>query len=406
VSNLGNIPFTAVAATPGAVNSTDSTQPYSESYSLTLSQRLPWKSLVEVAYVGNQSHDLQNTAGAGSNINLVPVGALFSASNPATANANNYRPYPGYGDINLATNNIYSNYNSMQVKFLRQAGRYTIGANYTYGKSLGIVSPSGTNLSSLGASLNPFNIQQQYGIQPGDRRHIFNATYSLELGSPLHSNKLVNGVVNGWQLSGVTQLQSGANITFNSTNFDFGMNLSGGSGIACPTAALPAGVAYPTVCGVNAVIPGSVSAKNLSGIAISNQSILGTNAIQLNPIVTCNPLSNLGKNQYINGSCFSVPTTVGTNGPTLLPVAYGPAFFNSDLGLFKNFQIKESMKLQFRVQAYNFLNHPLYSFNGSNLALSFTQNANGSFTNTSPNFGITTQKQGNRIIELAVKFFF
>jgi hypothetical protein len=406
VSNLGNIPFTAVAATPGAVNSTDSTQPYSESYSLTLSQRLPWKSLVEVAYVGNQSHDLQNTAGAGSNINLVPVGALFSASNPATANANNYRPYPGYGDINLATNNIYSNYNSMQVKFLRQAGRYTIGANYTYGKSLGIVSPSGTNLSSLGASLNPFNIQQQYGIQPGDRRHIFNATYSLELGSPLHTNKLLNGVVNGWQLSGVTQLQSGANITFNSTNFDFGMNLSGGSGIACPTAALPAGVAYPTVCGVNAVIPGSVSAKNLSGIAISNQSILGTNAIQLNPIVTCNPLSNLGKNQYINGSCFSVPTTVGTNGPTLLPVAYGPAFFNSDLGIFKNFQIKESMKLQFRVQAYNFLNHPLYSFNGSNLALSFTQNANGSFTNTSPNFGITTQKQGNRIIELAVKFFF
>ena len=60
-------------------------------------------------------------------------------------------------------------------------------------------------------------------------------------------------------------------------------------------------------------------------------------------------------------------------------MVYGPAFFDSDLGLFKNFQIKESMKLQFRIQAYNFLNHPLWSFpNGTNnLTLQFTQNAAG-----------------------------
>jgi hypothetical protein len=101
-----------------------------------------------------------------------------------------------------------------------------------------------------------------------------------------------------------------------------------------------------------------------------------------------------------------VPTAVGQNGPTLVPTSYGPAFFDSDLGLFKNFQIKESMKLQFRIQASNFLNHPLWSFNGSNLGLSFTQNANGSFAASSPNFGTVTTKQGNRIVELAVKFYF
>ena len=50
---------------------------------------------------------------------------------------------------------------------------------------------------------------------------------------------------------------------------------------------------------------------------------------------------------------------------------YGPAFFNADLGLFKNFQFKESKKLQLRFNAYNFLNHPLWSFNGSNLSLGF-----------------------------------
>ena len=55
----------------------------------------------------------------------------------------------------------------------------------------------------------------------------------------------------------------------------------------------------------------------------------------------------------------------------MLPAIYGPAFFNSDLGLFKNFQITESKKLQFRFNGYNFLNHPLWSFNGNNLSLGF-----------------------------------
>ena len=73
-----------------------------------------------------------------------------------------------------------------------------------------------------------------------------------------------------------------------------------GSGVPCPTAPLSPGVAYPVVCGSNAVIPGSVSATNLDGISIGNQSLLGTNAIQLNPLVTCNPSSNLGSHQFIN----------------------------------------------------------------------------------------------------------
>ena len=147
-------------------------------------------------------------------------------------------------------------------------------------------------------------------------------------------------LVNGWQLSGITQWQSGANLTYNSgTNDNFNMQLNG------------------------AIIPGSHQrCEPARALQIGNQSILGTNAIQLNPILTCDPTKNLGPHQYINGSCFAVPTQVGVNGPTLLPAAYGPAFFNSDLGIFKNFQIKESMKLQFRVQAYNFLNHPLWSF--------------------------------------------
>ena len=73
------------------------------------------------------------------------------------------------------------------------------------------------------------------------------------------------------------------------------------------------------------------------GIAINNQSILGTNGQQLNPLVTCNPNSGRGSHQYVNASCFAAPTDGGQNGPNLVPVSYGPGFFNSDLAVFKNF---------------------------------------------------------------------
>lgn len=389
--NLDALGFTGLPPTPSAVDSRDDKQPYTESYSFTIAQRLPWQSLLEVAYVGNRSRDLQNTVGAGSNINLVPLGAMLGESNPSSANANKYRPLndpttgSGYGDVNLATNNLYANYNALQVTVGRHAGRYTIQANYSLQKALGIVSPSNGQ-----AALNPFDLASNYGVQPGDRRQLFNVAYSIELGNPIHENKLLRGLANGWQISGITQVQSGANLTFSnngpattSDNFNMNNGLNG------------------------AIIPGSVSSANPDGIAINNQSILGTNAVQLNPVVTCDPRAGLGSHQYINGSCFTVPTAVGQNGPTLLPVVYGPNYFTSDLGVFKNFSITESKKLQFRIQAYNFLNHPLWSFpDGSNLSLKFSQDAAGSITQTNSTFGTTTAKEGHRVVELAVKFYF
>ncbi len=387
-SQLNTISFQAEPATPSAVDSRDNNQPYTDSYSFTVSQRTPWSGLLEVAYVGNKSNDLQNPAGYGSNINLVPVGAMLGAVNPGLANANNYRPYLGYSDLNQATNNLYANYNALQLTWAHQASWATVQLNYTYGKSLGIVTPGGTTLGAAGATLDPFNLKNNYGVEPGDRRQLFNATYSFNLPSPVHGNKFVAGAVNGWQLSGVTQLESGANLTYNSSGDNFNEQFNG------------------------AIIPGSqgiVNSDGSKGIPINNQSILGTNAIQLNPILTCNPTANLTQHQYLNGSCFSVPTGIGQNGPTLLPAIYGPAFFNSDLGLFKNFQIKESMKIQFRVQAYNFLNHPLWSFPNSNsLTLQFNQASPGSASipQTNSTFGITQFKQGQRIVELLVKFYF
>jgi hypothetical protein len=365
--NLDTLNVADQASSPAAVDSKDDRQPYTDSYSFTISQRLPWSSLLEVAYVGNQSRDFALTSGAGSNINLVPVGAMLASRNggvdPNSLTADNFRPLKGFSVLNQATNGIYSNYNAMQMTWVRTKGRYTINMNYTFGKAMGIVNPN----------LDQFNLNNDYGVQPANRTHIFNAAYSIELGNPV-KDKIAGGFVNGWQLSGITQLESGANLTGNSGGKRFNLNPNG------------------------AKIPGT-------DFNISNVSLLGTSDIQLQPILTCNPTSGLGKNQFINPNCFGLPTAIGQNGPSVLPAIYGPAFFNSDLGLFKNFQFKEARKLQLRFNAYNFLNHPLVSFpNGTNnLNLGFDSSTGK--VNTL-GFGTATDKQGHRVVQAAIKFFF
>jgi hypothetical protein len=229
----------------------------------------------------------------------------------------------------------------------------------------------------LGA-YDQFNLGNNYGVQAGNRTHIFNIAYSIELGS-FTKNKAAGAVINGWQVSGIVQAQSGANLTGNSSNGNFNIALN------------------------NYKVPGSASTLNPTGYNVSNVSLLGTPNIQLNPVLTCNPTSGLAANQFINASCFSFPKTLGENGGTILPAMYGPAFFNADLGLFKNFNFTETKKLQLRFNAYNFLNHPLWSFNGSNLNVGFDGTSGALNT---PNFGIVNTKQGHRVIQLAIKFYF
>jgi carboxypeptidase family protein len=386
VAGLDTVNFSAVASGPSAVDSKDDKQAYTDNWNFTISRQLPWSSILEVSYIGNRSRDLPSSGNGGSegfntlNINLVPVGAMLSSANgnvdPATLTADNFRPIVGYSDLYEATNNGHSNYNGLQVVWARTKGRYTINLNYTYSKAMGIV-----------GFYNQFDVNKNYGVLSNNRPHLFNAAYSVELPKAT-TNKLAGGFINGWQVSGVLQLESGPNLTaYQGQNF--GMNLN--------NAAIP-------VAGVDCTNKNDPNYAKC--FAISNVSILGTPDIQLNPILTCNPTSNLASHQYINASCFAAPSTVGQNGPTILPPIYGPAFFNWDMGLFKNFAITEHKSVQFRVNGYNWLNHPLWSFNGSNLGLSFTEDATGKITQSNSTFGYTTQKQGHRILELAVKFFF
>ena len=129
-----------------------------------------FRGLLEVSYVGNQSKNLLNNGYAGSAINAVPAGALFQPGlDPNNANIDQFRPLQGFQDVNIITHGLYQNYNSLQLSWTRTSGRYNMMFNYTYGKSMGIV-----------GNYDVFNLDNNYGVLPFDRRHIFNAAYSIE----------------------------------------------------------------------------------------------------------------------------------------------------------------------------------------------------------------------------------
>ena len=358
----------------------DDQQPMTRSYSFTISQRMPFKSSFEISYVGNQSRYLSNWNNNFGQINDISYGTLFkvgglftAANNNYSPNADPYRPFHNYQSIKVTNHQMFSNYDSLQASWNKQSGHINYLINYTFSKALGI---RGENGAPTG---DPLTLANNYGVLPNDRTHIFNAAYVVQLPSPIRDNKFLGGVLNGWQLSGITQLQSGANLQgVVSNNF----NLSG---------TIPAGSVLPD----GTVLPG--------GLGLSSTRINGTPDINIQPVVICDPRSNLGPNQFINGNCFAAPTP-GHNGSFILPYLKGPAFFNSDLSVFKNFNFGETKKLQLRFSGYNFLNHPITTFKNGDNNLNLSFDANGKLSN--PTFGVADWRTGHRIIQLAAKFYF
>jgi hypothetical protein len=361
----GNLPTLGAGVDP-----TDDKRGRTRSYSFTVSQRLPGSSVIEASYVGNRSANLINRSGAGNitngiNPNAIPPGALFrypDPSNLSQAEVDAVRPLPGYQNLAITRHHLYQNYNSFQLTWIRTRGRFNINMNYTLGKNLGIA-----------GAFDEFNIRNSYGPMPNDRRHVFNSAYSIELPDLYRgSARAAKGVLNGWQFTGITQIQSGVNITGN-TGGAFNIDFNG--------------------------------AKLANGQTISPRSVWGTDSIVVRPMLTCDPSGDGSGQRYINGNCFALPTVPGQSGPTILPQVTGPAYFNSDLGLYKNFQVSESKRFQFRFNAYNFLNHPLWSFisGAPNSKLVYNPTTNSL---SSPVFGIATEKQGRRLVMLTAKFFF
>ena len=53
------------------------------------------------------------------------------------------------------------------------------------------------------------NVNNNYGVLPANRTHIFNIAYSIELGNFV-KDKIAGGFINGWQLSGIVPFRFSA----------------------------------------------------------------------------------------------------------------------------------------------------------------------------------------------------
>ena len=394
-NSINVAPFTIYALDPH-----DDKQPVTYNYNFTLDQQMPRNSLLEISYVGNQNKDTF-TEGALSNQNYIPLGGLFrpdpftgAVTQPSSNQQvqQDYRPYPNYTNVFVPNHIGYGNYNSLQVSYNKTKGAFIYGVNYTWSKALGVRGDYRT-----GTVGDPSNLRNNYGYLGFNRNNILNATYSWQVGRAYRHDRYVGALLNNWEVSGITGLQSGPDIAV----------LSGGGNLG-----LSGGVGY--------TVPGSTSA---TAISVSNTALLGTPDIALQPVVTCDPRDKgsiqpgLGK-KYFNGSCFALPS-LGTNGNFELPDIHGPAYFNSDLTVQRTFKLREKQNMQFRLAGFNFLNHPLPSFQASNTsALNLTYGLPVGYTASSPqqafagatqnsnNFGYTPYKQGYRIVEVGARYNF
>jgi|HubBroStandDraft_6_1064221.scaffolds.fasta_scaffold00620_10 hypothetical protein len=424
--NAGFVPPSAVAqngATVYGLLPGDNKTPLTMDWNVTVSQALPWRSVFELSYVGNKSQNEWIDGGngkvgdqnnvlpggfflpdpTGSNTGGATFGKLLSPNPPPctsstpvpnqalscsgtygpnyllTFNGNDFRPLNAYQDVYLLYHGSFANYNSLQASWQKQSGPVNFLLNYTFSKVLGIRDGQTDNGPGNGTVTDPFSIRNNYGPLAYDHTHIFNASYVWNLPKFIHSHHLLEGAVNGWQLSGYTTYQSGAAFQ---PNMNGNLNAGYAGGLTVPTNALPdlPDNSFRLPNGLAAV---NVSPQTWFGVSPDNSGFL------LMPNLLCNPAKNLPSHHYFNPSCFGMPS-YGQQGPLEWPYMRGPAYFDSDMALFKNFQITERQKVQFRISAVNWLNHPLYQFG---LAGNTDQNINFQQNTTAfiPNSGVGSQ---------------
>jgi hypothetical protein len=415
VSGTGN------GATISVFPQGDNRTPYVMDWNITVSEALPWRSVFEASYVGNKSQNELINGGNGGidnlnnfipgsfflpdpvlgiNVSTAPptcnnsnplVNSTFCASTPnyaieeMTKNGNgfaenHFRPLKNYTNVNLITHGSYANYNSLQLSWQKQSGPITFLTNYTFSKVLGIRDGQTDNGTGNGTTVDPYNIKNNYGPLSYDHTNIVNVSAVWQLPKLIHGNHFAGGAVNGWQLSTYTTYQSGAPLQ---TSTGGSMNAGYAGGLTVPS------VGAPDLPNNSILLP-----NGLVSTSVNESTWLGTNAYGgsggglLLPQLVCDPRKH-ASGLYFNPGCFQMPA-YGTQGTLIWPYVRNPAYFDSDLALFKNFQITERQKLQFRLSATNWLNHPLGQFglagNGDE-SLSFTQTSTVQISDTKPSLG-------------------
>jgi hypothetical protein len=227
---------------------------------------------------------------------------------------------------------FHSNWNALEVGFRKSYGQgLTAMLAYTWSKNLtNVDGPDGGWLGPSGRYQNLVDFTNEYSLSAEDVPHrlVIAHVYDLPFGKGKtfgsNWNPVVNGVLGGWQISGVVTFQSG----------------------------------FPLPVSVSGVTTGT------------------TGTVRPNMVAGMDPCGDTGRSradriaQYMNPAAFTVPAnfTFG-NAPRILNCR-GDAVKNWDAAVIKQTSIRESTSLEFRADFFNAFNRvqlglPNTTFNGS-----------------------------------------
>lgn len=319
--------------------------------SFTVQRNIGRGTVVDVGYVGSLGRHLSWLR----SLQDIPLGSRFLPANADPTNTRVplpdafLRPIAGYNGVSINENNSSSNYHSLQVTANRRfVQNLEMGLAWTWSKSLDYNDGDFGAINTV-APLREWN----YGLAGFDRRHVVKINWLWSLPQRKWAFKPVGAVLNGWQISGITSFQSGA----------------------------PVNVGYSLV-----------AATDLSG----TPSISPRIQIVGDPVL---PKGDRTFYRNFRTDVFRVPSA-GSLGFLSKNVLTGPGINNWDLAIFKNFNIREGLRLQFRSEFYNAFNHTQFSSFDSTARFDATGNQVNS------QFGQFTAARDPRIVQVAIRLQF
>jgi hypothetical protein len=371
-------------------------------YSVGIQYKLPKEVVLDVAYVGSVSNHLLNN----QNLNAIPYGATFLKQNqdptkfpggvvpdsdPTIASiytaaglkfdgskalpVDLLRPFPGFGTITLHNMDATANYNSMQVTINRRFTRgLFLGVAYTYSKAMS-TTPNTVNDTEF------FRIDGQtrsinYGPAAFDRRHNVAINYVYDFPKvqsywkSAGDNKVARAILNDWQISGITRFLSGN--------------------------------------------PYSVT-TSIGGSNNSSQNVTGSYTEGFRVKLVGDPTAGAsGPYNLLNAAAFTVPLVGSIGNDSPFNYLTTPGINNWDISLQRTVRIKERVRMEFRVDAFNAFNHTQFSGVNSTINLTSTTNAtptnlvfksDGTINNIN-GFGSVSGARDPRILQLVCRLVF
>jgi hypothetical protein len=330
---------------------------YVQSYHLSLQRQLPGRFVADLAYVGNKGTHLQILA----DYNQASI-CTGTCSNGTLAAR---RPVTTFGDIEIAWGGGSSNYNSLQFKLEKRYGNglYLLNS-FTWGRTFDLSSGHLEANNGDNSRVNFANPSSDYGRSSYDQplSNTTSVIYDLPYGRGRRFGSgapyIADAVLGGWQVTLINTMTSGL-----PTNLTYTNSTSNGTNVT------DLYTYRPNVVG-NPVAPASNRAK--TNTALTGYLVKALGAGQPGVIAPAgpSPFGNAQRNMVV-----------------------GPAFFQTDMGLHKDFGLwNEASKFEFRAEAFNILNKVNYQAPDGNVT-------NGTFGNITAAFPA-------RQLQLAAKLIF